>query len=151
MIPGTRMSTRLAVAPPTSVGSGLLDENTLGYLHTLDTIDTPGLLYELVAAFMAANPVSGTEYLTADHLGSTRSMERRATEQVMDLEARIGVLGTLATDSEFEIDRYLRPGETVSASTGTILRTNTLLIAFWAPTRYIHSKRHTRHQRKRCA
>jgi hypothetical protein len=28
-----------------------------------------------------------------------------------------GFVGTLATDSEFEIDRYLRPGETVSAST----------------------------------
>ena len=41
-------------------------------------------------------------------------MEGEAPLAVLD---RAGYTATLATNSEFEIDRYLRPGDVVSAST----------------------------------
>ena len=46
--------------------------------------------------------------------GSPVAMEGEAPLAVLD---RAGYTATLATNSEFEIDRYLRPGDVVSAST----------------------------------
>jgi hypothetical protein len=50
----------------------------------------------------------------AERGGSSIEAEREAPLTRLD---RTGSTATLATDSEFEIDRYLRPGDVVSAAT----------------------------------